>query len=129
MVMSHKSNSRQRIPDPVAAWDALLDAAAEDDLDSYEPTPDDRQWARSVDAMVQDRLDALQRQLGRGRPAIQRGVAIPPEIAKLDRPALVAQLEALRRSSAVRYAHQDLKGLSDHDLRTMLAVALRNRGR
>jgi hypothetical protein len=129
MVMSYKSNSRQRIPDPVAAWDALLDAAAEDDIDNYEPTPDDRQWARSVDAMVQERLDALQRQLGRTRPTIQRGVAIPPEIAKLDRAALVAQLEALRRSSAVRYAHQDLKGLSDHDLRTMLAVALRNRGR
>lgn len=127
--MSYKSNSRRRIPDPVAAWDALLDAAAEDDIDNYEPTPDDLQWARSVDAMVQERLDALQRQLGRARPAIQRGVVIPPEIAKLDRPALVAQLEALRRSSAVRYAHQDLKGLSDHDLRTMLAVALRNRGR
>jgi hypothetical protein len=129
MVMSYKSNSRRRIPDPVAAWDALLDAAAEDDIDNYEPTPDDRQWARSVDAMVHERLDALQHQLGRARPAIQRGVVIPPEIAKLDRAALVAQLEALRRSFAVRYAHQDLKGLSDQDLRTMLAVALRNRGR
>lgn len=127
--MSYKSNSRQRIADPVAAWDALLDAAAEDDVDGYEPTPDDLRWARSVDAMVQARLDTLQRQLTRSRLAPQRSVVIPPEIAKLDRPALVAQLEALRRSSAVRYAHQDLKGLSDHDLRTMLAVALRNRGR
>jgi hypothetical protein len=129
MVMSHKSNSRQRIPDPVAAWDALLDAAAEDDIDGYEPTPDELRWARSVDAMVQARLDTLQRQLTPSRPAAQQGVVIPPEIAKLDRPNLLTQLEALRRSSAVRYAHQDLKGLSDHDLRTMLAVALKNRGR
>jgi hypothetical protein len=79
--------------------------------------------------MVQARLDTLQRQLTRSRPAVQRGVVIPPEIAKLDRPALLGQLEALRRSSAVRFAHQDLKGLTDHDLRTMLAVALKNRGK
>jgi hypothetical protein len=52
-----------------------------------------------------------------------------PEIAKLDRPNLLARLEALRSHAGVRYAHQDLKGLSDHDQRTMLAVLLKKPAR
>jgi hypothetical protein len=55
------------------------------------------------------------------------GVAIPPALQALGRPVLIAQLEALRRAGLVRYAHQDLTGLSDNDLRKTLALALAER--
>jgi hypothetical protein len=127
--MSNKNNSRNRIPDPIAAWNALLAAAAEADIESGEPTPEDRRWMQSVDAMVQARLDTLQRQLTGSRPAAKRGVVIPPELEALDRAGLLARLEATRGLLGVRYAHKDLKGLSDHDLRTMLVVSLKERRR
>lgn len=116
-------------PDPIAAWDAIVDLAAEDDMASYQPTPDDLQWARRVDAMVQARLDTLQHQITRSRSVIKRGVAIPREIQALGRPELLARLEAMRQRPGVRYAHQDLTGLSDHDLRTMLVVLMKKPGR
>ena len=49
---------------------------------------------------------------------------IGSEIRALDRAGILAQLEALRQVGDLRYAHQDLTGLSDADLRRMLAILM-----
>lgn len=108
--------------DPVAIWDDILDLVAEDDAETGEASEDDVRWSQSVDAGVRARLAQLRRQLTPIDVPIKRGVTIPPEIQAMDRPALVAQLEILRQCANVRYAQRDLMGMTDNDLRTMLAA-------
>lgn len=108
--------------DAVAIWDDILDLVAEDDAETGEASEDDVRWSQSVDATVRARLAQLRRQLTPTDVPIKRGVTIPPEIQAMDRPALVAQLEILRQCANVRYAQRDLTGMTDNDLRTMLAA-------
>jgi hypothetical protein len=110
------------VRDPVAIWDDILDVIAEDDAETGEASEDDVQWSQRVDAMVKSRLAGLRRQLTPTDVPVKRGVSIPSEIQAFDRKMLLAQLEILRQGASVRYAHQDLTGLSDNDLRTMLAI-------
>jgi hypothetical protein len=121
--------TRDRIPnrpmrDPIEIWDDLLHEAAEQAAADSKPTEDDIRWSREVDAMVDDRLAALWRQLTPLDAPVQRGVTIPPEIEALDRNVLIGELERLRAASRVRYAHYDLTGLTVHDLRLLLTVTL-----
>jgi hypothetical protein len=115
--------------DPIEIWDDLLHDAAEQAAEDIVPTEDDIRWAREVNAMVTARLAALRRQRASLHVPVRRGVTIPPEIQAMDRGALVTQLERLRREANVRYAHQDLTGLTDHDLRTLLTMILEPLGR
>ena len=115
--------------DPIEIWDDLLHDAAEQAAEDSVATEDDIRWAREVHAMVMARLAALRRQRAPLHVPVRRGVTIPPEIQAMDRGALVTQLERLRREANVRYAHQDLTGLTDHDLRTLLTVILEPSGR
>jgi len=110
--------------DPIAIWDDILDLAAEDDADTGEPTAKDRQWSQRLDARVKSRIAELRRSLTPTDAPIKRGVTIPPEVLALDRDAIVAQLEILRQGEHVRYSHQELTGLSDNNLRILLALAL-----
>jgi hypothetical protein len=110
--------------DPVAIWDDILDLVAEDDAEIGVASDDDVRWSQHVDAQVKSRIAALRRQFTPTVVPIQHGVTIPPAIQAMDRRALVAQLEALRQGGHLRYAHHDLTGLSDTDLRTMLAIAM-----
>lgn len=112
--------------DPVAIWEDILDLVAEDDAENGESTDEDREWSKSLDATVRARLAEMRRQLTPGDVPVQRGVTIPPEIEALDRQALVERLEMLRQGANVRYAHQELTGLSDNNLRIMLALAMRS---
>ena len=122
MTRDRKPDKRPR--DPVAIWDDILDLVAEDDAETAVATPDDARWAQEVSASVKSRLAALRRQLTPTHVSVRRGVEIPPEIQAMDHAALIARLEHLRQSPDVQYAHRDLTGLSDNDLRTMLAVLL-----
>jgi hypothetical protein len=108
--------------DPIALMDALLDDAAEQAAEDGIPTENDVEWSREVDAMVMSKLAELQRQATSSQVPLKRGVTIPSHIQALDRQSLLAQLEILRQGANVRYAHQDLTGLSDNDLRTMLTL-------
>jgi hypothetical protein len=120
MTPSDKSGSASR--DPIAIWDDILDLVAEDDAEAGEPSADDIQWSQSVDAKMKSRLAELRRQLTPSDVTIKRGVTIPSEILALCRNDLIARIEILRQAPNVQYAHQDLTGLSDNDLRTMLVV-------
>lgn len=115
--------------DPIDIWDDLLHEAAEGAAADHVPTADDIRSAREVDTAVKAGLATLRRQLAPRKVPIRRGVTIPPEIQAMRRGALMAQLEQLRQTANVRYAHQDLTGLSDHDLRTLLTVILKPRNK
>jgi hypothetical protein len=110
--------------DPVAVWDDILELVAEDDAETGEPSAADRQWSQRLDAQVKSRLAELRRRLTPTEVPIKRGVTIPPQIQALDRNALVAQLEILRQGEHVRYTHRELTGLSDDNLRILLAIAV-----
>jgi hypothetical protein len=121
--------TRDRTPnrpmrDPIEIWDDLLHEVAEQAAADSQPTEDDLRWSREVDAMVDDRLAALWRQLRPLDAPVRRGVVIPPEIRALNRNALIQELERLRAESQVRYAHYDLTGLTVHDLQLLLTITL-----
>lgn len=107
--------------DAVAILDAVIDHVAEEEAENGEPTEQDLRWSRDLRRQMQSRMAALRRQLTPVQPIV-RSVSIGSEIRGLDREGLLAQLEALRQGGDVRYAHQDLTGLSDDDLRRMLAI-------
>jgi cell division protein FtsX len=111
--MQHKGKrgSGRTARDPIAIMDALLhDVAAQ---------------------AAEDHVPKLQREFDqnpagdRARPASKkRGVTIPPELLELDRETLLAQIEHLEKVANVNYQQSELTGLSDHDLRVMLAMLL-----
>ncbi|MEO7732907.1 MAG: hypothetical protein ABIY55_18225 [Kofleriaceae bacterium] len=122
--MSQQDKPGSVVRDPIAVWDDILDLVAEDDAETGEPSEEDQQWSQRMELGVKSRLAELRRRLTPTAVPVKRGVKIPSEIQALARPALVAKLELLRKGANVRYAHQDLTGLSDNDLRTMLAILL-----
>jgi hypothetical protein len=110
--------------DAIAIWDDIMDLVAEDDVEHGESSAADRQWSKHVDVKVKARVAELRRRLTPMDVPIKRGVTIPPQILALDRDAVVAQLEILRQSKNVRYAHRELTSLSDNNLRILLTIAI-----
>lgn len=120
MTQSDKPGKPMR--DPIAIWDDLLDLVAEDDAETGVASEDDAQWAQHLRGDVKARLAELRRQHTPAAVPLKYGVIIPAHIQAMDHNMLVAQLEILRQDPDVRYAHRDLTGLSDNDLRQMLAI-------
>jgi hypothetical protein len=105
----------------------VLDHIAEEvaaDINS-EPTEADRRWAREEHAKMQVRIAEMRRQHTLSHAVIGPAVPISPAIRAMVREELLAQLEAVSHSRAVQYAHCNLTGLTDDDLRQMLAVLVR----
>jgi hypothetical protein len=124
--MRHNGKHGRTARDPIAVMDALLTDVAEQAAEDHVPTDEEMQWARGATAKLRRQVAQLQgghRATSSGAPT-KRSVVIPAEILALDREALVAHIEILRRGANVRYASLNLTGLSDNDLRTMLAVLL-----
>jgi hypothetical protein len=124
--MHHKGKrgSGRTARDPIATMDALLHDIAAQAAEDHVPTDEDRRWARG--AMAKLRREFAQHPLGQRAkpPAGTRGVTIPAELLALDRETMLAQIDILRRVANVTYQHEKLTGLSDHDLRVMLAMML-----
>jgi hypothetical protein len=104
------------------AVDAILHDAALADAERGRSTPQQKRIALQVRGAVQVRLAELRRGL---LPAVEPPVKarpIPPSLLVLGRDALVARLEALTRArgGAIQYAHRNLAGLSDDDLRRLI---------
>jgi hypothetical protein len=127
MAMNDNKKHDAADPDPIEVWETLLDDVAEQAAEDHVTTEEESAWARDVDAMVMRQLEALEPAPESESARPLPGVTIPPGLQALGRPVLIAQLEALRRAGLVRYAHQDLTGLSDNDLRKTLALALAER--
>ena len=104
--------------------DALLHDVAAQAAEDHVPTDEDRRWARGAMAKLQ-RQFAQPTPVRRATPApAKRGVTIPAELLALDRETMLAKIEVLKRLANVNYQLDELKGLSAHDLRVMLAMML-----
>ena len=122
MTHDHKTGPASR--DPAAIWDDILDLVAEDDAETGQASEAVREWSQQLEARVKSRVAELRRRLTPIDVPIQRGVTIPPEVQALDRDAIVARIESLRKAGVVRYSHHELTGLSDHNLRIALSLAM-----
>ena len=111
--------------DPRVVFDAVMDHVALEHAESAEVfTPEEDRWARGVRQRVDRELAALRRQLTPTQPRRKRLPPIPDELLALDREALIGRLTSLRQASGVRYAHQDLTGLTCEDLRQLIVAIL-----
>ncbi|HSQ02766.1 MAG TPA: hypothetical protein VLN59_01950 [Burkholderiales bacterium] len=121
--MPIESDAKPAKRSPAEVLATVLDLIAEEEPDT-EPTDDDRLWAREQHAKMQARIAEMRRQHTPSRPVIDRAVPIGPEIRALPREIVLARLEQLSQGGAVQYAHHELVGLTDDDLRQLLAVLL-----
>lgn len=111
--------------DVVAIVDAVMDHVAQEYAESVEVfTPEEDLWAQALRRRVESELARLRRQLTPARSIRKRLPPISDELRALDRDELLARLAVLRQASGVRYAHQDLTGLTTDDLRQLVAVIL-----
>lgn len=128
-LMSHHDKRNRTARDPIAIMEDLLDDVAEQAVEDLAPTADSIRWSRALGDQVRRELARMERRGVRARDVVRPSVAIPAEIQALDRDSMLARLECLRQSAKVQYAHRDLSGLSDDELRRMLAHALTLTGR
>jgi hypothetical protein len=120
--MSIKSDEPAARRSPAEVIDTVLDLLAEGEPD-LEPTEDDK-WAQEQDAKMQARIAEMRRRLTPSHPVINRAVAIPPGIRALSREQVLTALERMNQIGAVQFANRESVGLTDDDLRQLLAVVL-----
>jgi hypothetical protein len=112
--------------DPSAVLDAVMDHVALEHAESAEVfTAEEDRWARNLRQRVDRELAALRRQLTPAQPRHKRLPPVPDDLLSLDRQALVQRLRSLQEASGVRYAHQDLTGLTSEDLRQLIVAILK----
>ncbi|HET9989440.1 MAG TPA: hypothetical protein VFQ65_13005 [Kofleriaceae bacterium] len=106
----------------VEILDAIYEEAALDAAEHGTNPPADRSWAREVGKRVQARLAELRRNLVPATAPVVQAQPIRPSLLALGRDALIAKLDELTRrlGSSVQYAHRNLEGLSDDDLRRLI---------
>ena len=109
-------------PDPDDLLDELSYQAALAEADHGKSSATDVRWSRELDAKLQARLAELRRNLLPAAAPIQKAKPIRAKWLTLQRDAMIAKLTEITQamSGAVQYAHRDLQGLSDNDLRQLL---------
>lgn len=102
--------------------DELSYQAALTEAEHGKCTPDDDRWERELDAKLQARVAELRRNLLPASAPIQKAKPIRKKWLALRRDEMIAKLTEITRamSGSVQYAHRDLQGLSDNDLRQLL---------
>ena len=102
--------------------DELSYQAALAEADHGTSTRADDRWSRALGEKLGARLAELRRNLLPAAPPMQRAKPIRTKWLELTRDQLVAKLTELTHAmgGAVQYAHRDLHGLSDNDLRQLL---------
>ena len=109
-------------PDPDDLLDELSYQAALAEADHGKSTRADDRAARELGDKLQARLAQLRRNLLPASAPIQKAKPIRAKWLTLQRDAMIAKLTEITQamSGAVQYAHRDLQGLSDNDLRQLL---------
>jgi hypothetical protein len=109
-------NNHDDILDEVSYQAALAEA------DHGNSTRADDRWSRELGEKLAARVAELRRNLLPAVAPIERAKPIRTKWLALRRDELLAKLDELTRamSGAVQYAHRDLQGLSDNDLRQLL---------
>lgn len=116
------TTTKQAQRNPIEALDELVHQVALDALDHAPHTAEDRAWSRALGAKLDARLAELRRSLTPPDVAPERAKPLRPSTLALTRDALMEAITRLTRSmgGAVQYAHRNLRGLSDDDLRRLL---------
>ncbi len=99
--------------DTEAQWSMVVHQAALEAAVGEDDQPGTSRWAEDVCKVVQGRISEMRWTSRYERP-------IPVVYTLLDRQQLLAQIEVVRSSGHVSYAHFDANGLSDNDLRRLL---------
>lgn len=102
--------------------DELSYQAALADADRGKPAAGDERAARDIGDKLAGRLAELRRNLLPAAPPLQKARPIRAKWLSLARDQMIAMLTEITQamSGAVQYAHRDLQGLSDNDLRQLL---------
>jgi len=102
--------------------DELSYQAALAEADHGKSTRDDARWSRDLGDKLASRVAELRRNLLPAAAPIQKAKPIRAKWLALTRAEVIAKLTELTQamSGAVQYAHRDLQGLSDNDLRQLL---------
>ena len=97
--------------------EAALDAAA-----NGKSTPVDERWARETSKRVQARLAELRRNLVPATAMVTKAPPIRASLLAMGRDALLAKLNELtsKIGPSLQYAHRNLEGLSDDDMRRLV---------
>ena len=108
--------SDEDILDDISYQAALAEAEA------GKSTKDDERWSRELGDKLAARVAELRRNLLPAAAPIQKAKPIRAKWLGLDRATMIAKLTEITQamSGAVQYAHRDLQGLSDNDLRQLL---------
>jgi hypothetical protein len=105
-----------------SALDAVLHHVALEAMEHDTWTERSDCWANGLHQKMQSQIAALRRQRAPARAAISPIEQVPTDYQGLVRKSLLARIEALRHSGSVRHAHLEVTGLSDEDLRRLLAT-------
>ena len=102
--------------------DELSYQAALAEAEHGKSTQADERWSRELGDVLQARVAELRRRLLPVAAPIQRAKPIRAKWLGLARDQLIAALTELTHAmgGSVQYAHRDLQGLSDNDLRQLL---------
>jgi hypothetical protein len=105
----------------VEMLEAISYQAALAEAEHGKSKPEDERWSRELGERLKARLAEMRRNL---LPAatVETAKPICPSLMELARDVLIAKITAFTQSmgGAVQYAHRDLNGLSDDDLRRLL---------
>ena len=106
--------------------DAILHDAALVEAEQGKTTPAQKQIAKQVAAAAAARVAELRRALVPAADPPAKAKPIRASLLALGRDALIAKLDAIAKALAasgdgrVQYAHRNLDGLSDDDLRRLI---------
>ena len=102
--------------------DELSHQAALAEADHGTPARDDDRVARELGNKLEARLAEMRRGLLPASAPIQKAKPIRAKWLAMARDEMIAMLTEITQSmsGAVQYAHRDLRGLSDNDLRQLL---------
>src|SRR4051794_24922897 len=105
----------------VEVLDAISYQLALSEAQHGKSTSDDERWSRQLGEELKARLAEMRRNL---LPAatVETAKPIPAALRELARDVLIAKITAFTQAmgGALQYAHRDLSGLSDDDLRRLL---------
>src|SRR5690348_3033758 len=119
--MKEHSMTKGTKPTANEVLDTLTHHVAQEEAENGKASAEDRRWSKDLGAQVEARLAEVRRQLTPEDVPTEKSKPIRQSTLAMARDAL---LEGIARITAamggtVQYAHRNLKGLSDDDLRRL----------
>ena len=116
--MSTNKNVR---PNAVEIIDEISHQVALDEAENGTTSAADRRWSRELGVQIEARLATLRRKLTPADVPTVKAKPLRPSTLAMTRDALMEGIARITRAmgGAVQYAHRNLTGLSDDDLRRL----------